>query len=112
MFPFQGFTSQGLTFCCQSTWELLAIALRVPDSFLKARFAQTSLVALWTDIEVWFNLAQSMKSSNTSAFFMGLNIIILGLYDNKENNHYKYLRPSLYLSMLYGTTLVAPAVVF
>lgn len=43
---------------------------------------------------------------------MGLNIIILGLYDNKKNKHYKYLGPSLYLSMLYGTTLVAPTVVF
>lgn len=30
----------------------------------------------------------------------------------KKNKHYKYLGPSLYLSMLYGTTLVAPTVVF
>lgn len=43
---------------------------------------------------------------------MGFHIIILGFYDNKENKHYRYLVPSLYLNMLYGTTSVAPAVVF
>lgn len=90
--PFRAYcTSCGLAFCCQSTWELLAIALRVPNSFLKT-CVQPSLVAVSvTDIDLWFNSVQSRRSSNNSVFFMGANIIILGFYANKENEQYKNL---------------------
>lgn len=71
--------------------QLGAIALRVPNSFLKT-CVQPSLVAVSvTDIDLWFNSVQSRRSSNNSVFFMGANIIILGFYANKENEQYKNL---------------------
>lgn len=63
----------------------------MPNSFLKT-CVQPSLAAVSvTDIDLWFNSVQSRRSSNISVFFMGANIIILGFYANKENEHYKNL---------------------
>ena len=43
---------------------------------------------------------------------MGVNIIILRFYENKENEHYKNLGPSLSLKVLHGMTLVVSAEAF